>query len=159
MVRPNIPSVFTGPLGSHLTFLLVGWLRCSPNPQCGSHNFARRTTCRQCNTPKGSALTATLLPVDPHSMKPGDWLCPNPQCGNLNFARRTNCHLCETPRPGGDTIDLSASMKVGDWICANPQCGAHNFARRQVCHVCSSPAPINVGAGVGVVPPGTMRSS
>ena len=84
---PPQPPVMTGFLssaagqqvvlkpGDWIWYLLVILLLCScscrvrsPNPTCASHNFARRTTCRQCETPKASSVRPEA------QLKLGDWV-------------------------------------------------------------------------------------
>jgi hypothetical protein len=86
-----------------------------PNEGCKNHNFARRTHCFKCNTPKpagipdapardfggyggrGGAGAGAGAPRRPgFDMRPGDWQCT---CGEHNFARRETCRRCEARKP------------------------------------------------------------
>lgn len=71
---------------------------------CGKDNFARRTSCFQCQAPRtaadgtrhGRPREPGLPPLPPPALKPGDWLCA--LCGMDNFARRDRCFRCDAPR-------------------------------------------------------------
>ena len=84
---------------------------------CGASNFASRTACFRCQTPKppggGGSGSYGGLSDGPTGygggkgggsggggdVRPGDWTCPN--CGANVFASKNNCFRCQTPRPGG----------------------------------------------------------
>ena len=84
---------------------------------CGANNFASRTACFRCQTPKppggGGSGSYGGLSDGPTGygggkgggsggggdVRPGDWTCPN--CGANVFASKNNCFRCQTPRPGG----------------------------------------------------------
>ena len=83
-------------------------------PACNGHNFASKSACYKCSTPKPN-----VLPPDP-LRKPGDWDCTS--CGNNNFASRTACNRCALPKPaelgtysgpGGPAPEPSASPPQG----------------------------------------------
>jgi len=109
-------------------------------PQCGDHQFARNTSCRQCGASKpGGPKPKT---------KPGDWFCP--QCNDLNFAKNTECRKCGTPNPDPESslalleAGIAAGFggneeKPGDWYC--PGCGDLQFARNKACRKCQTPNP------------------
>lgn len=58
-------------------------------PSCGYHNFASRSTCRDCHTQRPATHTPPT--------KPGDWACTD--CGYHNFASRGTCRNCQTKQP------------------------------------------------------------
>ena len=71
-------------------------------PSCNNNNFASRTACFRCSTPKpdlglaqgnwnaGGAGSAYVN-------RPGDWVCPS--CQSNVFGTRSACYRCSTPRP------------------------------------------------------------
>eukprot|EP00931_Biecheleriopsis_adriatica_P101458 TRINITY_DN7658_c0_g2_i1.p1 TRINITY_DN7658_c0_g2~~TRINITY_DN7658_c0_g2_i1.p1 ORF type:complete len:275 (+),score=47.30 TRINITY_DN7658_c0_g2_i1:75-827(+) len=88
-------------------------------PACSNHNFASRTACNKCGTPKpglspgagggmsgygsyamqasygGGGGAKTSLPPN---ARPGDWMCA--ACGNHNYASKAFCNRCGAPPPG-----------------------------------------------------------
>ncbi len=135
-------------------------------PNCGDIQFASRSCCRKCSTPRPSSS-----PLPPHSSsspsspsspsplpnknttvkRPGDWICPN--CGDHQFASRTVCRQCATARPPSSSIPsalsthssrgapsappVTTTMREGDWVC--PNCGDLQFASRSLCRMCACP--------------------
>ncbi|PKI75723.1 hypothetical protein CRG98_003866 [Punica granatum] len=77
---------------------------------CGSHNYASRTTCYRCGALKddyGSAYGGNMMVSEgaaPAGWKSGDWLCPRYDCGVHNYASRTECFKCKTPREFGKIL-------------------------------------------------------
>ncbi|CAN8270195.1 unnamed protein product [Cochlearia groenlandica] len=81
---------------------------------CGTHNFASRSTCFKCGTFKdesasgGGGGTAMFdadvmrsrVPgnVGRSSWKSGDWICTRIGCNEHNFASRMECFRCNAPR-------------------------------------------------------------
>ena len=84
--------------------------------QCNNINFAFRTQCNRCQSPRGADSEVVAEGVPPgggrgggggggggrggHTLPgqgPGDWRCP--QCNNINFSFRRNCNRCQEPRP------------------------------------------------------------
>ena len=68
-------------------------------PGCSNHNFASRTTCKQCSMPAPAKTSATD--------RPGDWRCS--QCTMLNFAKRTACFTCSTPRQQSSEVSIAVA--------------------------------------------------
>ncbi|KNC81591.1 hypothetical protein SARC_06092 [Sphaeroforma arctica JP610] len=79
---------------------------------CGSHNFASRTNCRDCNIPQTEGAVEGGAPPAmqqggnyggggnnnmPSNWKPGDWKCV--ACNYHNFARGITCRQCNAPKP------------------------------------------------------------
>ncbi|KAF7727786.1 hypothetical protein EC973_007017 [Apophysomyces ossiformis] len=64
---------------------------------CGASNFARRTECFKCNTPRPEGVGAPAR--ERREPREGDWNCP--ECGVSNFGKRTACFKCDTARPDG----------------------------------------------------------
>eukprot|EP00919_Chromeraceae_sp_WS-2016_P004581 GHVR01010815.1.p1 GENE.GHVR01010815.1~~GHVR01010815.1.p1 ORF type:complete len:213 (+),score=38.95 GHVR01010815.1:31-669(+) len=71
-----------------------------PCQACGNVNFAKRTKCHKCQTPKPIVLREPATGPSQHSLRKGDWTCTG--CGNLNWARRDVCNVCNTPKPSKD---------------------------------------------------------
>lgn len=100
-----------------------------PKEGCSNHNFARRTSCFRCNTPRpesageggryrggymgGDRRSAPRTPPRRQAeMRPGDWQCA---CGEHNFARRAECRRCNSMKPLHDdtTVPMPMSMPMG----------------------------------------------
>ncbi|KAJ8527905.1 hypothetical protein K7X08_015356 [Anisodus acutangulus] len=77
--------------------VMVGDWYCSAM-NCGSHNYASRTSCYRCGALKsdyyGYGYDASALP----GWKSGDWICSRIGCGMHNYASRAECHKCKTPK-------------------------------------------------------------
>lgn len=125
----------------------------SPNPTCASHNFARRTTCRQCETPKSMHVARTSdVPL-----KLGDWVwyggaallflqscfvyCSSLLPSDQNKKAQSRA-LCSPPLGVYLFADLSfVCVCVVCFRSPNVQCRNHNFARRESCRLCGSAKP------------------
>lgn len=75
--------------------------------QCGAHNYASKTACHKCASPKQSSDSGVGAGVAaptggaggmPNNFRPGDWMC---QCSAHNYASKTACHKCGTAKPDG----------------------------------------------------------
>ncbi|XP_069157479.1 RNA-binding protein cabeza isoform X10 [Procambarus clarkii] len=116
-------------------------------PSCQFSNFASRTACFKCRTPKDGDSFGSGGRVGGggggggggmRDMRPGDWACQ--KCQFHNFSSRGMCYKCNAPREGGRSGGMDGgrgSMRAGDWECQ--QCQFHNFASRDQCFKCSSP--------------------
>jgi hypothetical protein len=103
--------------------------------QCGTLNFARRTSCYTCNSARAGPSSPPPRASPSATRKPGDWDCP---CGCLNFASRFQCYSCGKPKANqrsGGGGGYTGEKKVGDWECGG--CGKLNFARRTRCFGCN----------------------
>ncbi|KAL8497940.1 hypothetical protein ACS0TY_021334 [Phlomoides rotata] len=82
----------------HKTEVLPGDWYCNAM-NCGSHNYASRSTCYRCAASKdyGPAASHTI----PAGWKSGDWTCNILGCGMHNYASRMECYKCKTPRSDG----------------------------------------------------------
>ena len=102
---------------------------------CGNHNYARRLTCRSCNSQSKTRCTFNneLKILKAKDVQPGDWQCSI--CGEVCFASKQSCYHCKTKRhdePAIIPFQLIA-FKHGDWLCT---CGFHNFKDRTQCLMC-----------------------
>ncbi|MCD7472259.1 hypothetical protein HAX54_013288 [Datura stramonium] len=103
--------------GLNRTEVLAGDWYCSAM-NCGSHNYASRTSCYRCGAlksdyygvgagmmaPEVRAYDASTLP----GWKSGDWICSRIGCGRHNYASRAECYKCKTPKDfGGDLRETS----------------------------------------------------
>ncbi|CEI99082.1 Putative ATP-dependent RNA helicase DED1 [Rhizopus microsporus] len=108
-------------------------------PSCSASNFARRSECFKCHTPKEGGESGF---GGNGGARAGDWNCPS--CEVSNYARRTECFKCGTGRPegagggfGGGERRPPRARRDGDWDCSG--CGAVNFASRDSCFKCHAP--------------------
>jgi len=115
---------------------------------CGGHNFASKTKCFTCQSPKSQRIGGMGMNLPPN-FKHGDWMC---KCGQHNFSSKMECHRCKTPKEegnvsgdashGGDGgssgsgVMLPPNFRDGDWMC---KCGQHNFSSKEECHKCKIP--------------------
>lgn len=123
-----------GPPGMPADFKNGDWI-C---PNCGDHQFASRTQCRKCGTPKPEGG-----PFDNPPFPPAPWPPAGNPMGMENYGNRWG-----PPRNGfggyggGQRMGASGQeWKNGDWSC--PQCGDHNFASRTECRQCGAKNPGN----------------
>lgn len=78
---------------------------------CGSHNYASRTSCYRCGMIKveytdqyyGAQMVAygNDAGACPPGWKTGDWVCPRVSCAVHNYASRAECFKCKTTRDYG----------------------------------------------------------
>jgi len=109
-------------------------------PMCQNHNYANRSACNRCQTPKmgmgGMGGSFGMMGGMGFGMQPnlrqGDWVCK--VCNNHNYASRENCNKCHISK---DTFISKSGMREGDWICAS--CNNHNYASKTVCNKCGTP--------------------
>ncbi|KAK4727539.1 hypothetical protein R3W88_032456 [Solanum pinnatisectum] len=101
--------------GLNKTDVLAGDWYCSAM-NCGSHNYASRTSCYRCGSvksdyygigtgmmaPAGYGYDSSVLP----GWKNGDWICSRIGCGMHNYANRAECYKCKTPKDSGETSAL-----------------------------------------------------
>ena len=71
-------------------------------PSCYNNNFASRTACFRCSTPKPDLGLAQGNwnaggAGSTYVNRPGDWVCPS--CQSNVFGTRSACYRCSTPRP------------------------------------------------------------
>ncbi|MPC42414.1 Zinc finger protein VAR3, chloroplastic [Portunus trituberculatus] len=73
-------------------------------PSCQFSNFASRTACFKCRTPKDGDSFGSGGRMGGgggggiRDMRPGDWMCP--KCQFHNFSSRGMCYKCNSPRGG-----------------------------------------------------------
>jgi len=114
--------------------------------KCGNHNYASKSVCQKCQTPKDQGDLSNLgvlaglgmgggLPSNvPSAFRQGDWIC---KCGNHNYAKRDTCGRCDGPKVEYDAThsqNRPQNFQVGDWMCV---CGAHNYRSKAACHKCN----------------------
>ncbi|KAF8075386.1 hypothetical protein N665_1098s0003 [Sinapis alba] len=85
---------------------------------CGTHNFASRSSCFKCGASKDESSHSTGF-LDMSDV---------PRRGLFGFGSSS----------GGGGIGR-APWKSGDWICARSGCNEHNFASRSECFRCNAP--------------------
>ncbi|KAH7430978.1 hypothetical protein KP509_08G022900, partial [Ceratopteris richardii] len=81
--------------------------------RCGAHNFASRSNCFKCGSPKdeggggydrgsrggfGRSYDSGDVGSGHSGWKSGDWMCTRSGCNEHNFASRTECFRCQAPR-------------------------------------------------------------
>ncbi|XP_055802023.1 uncharacterized protein LOC129871165 isoform X1 [Solanum dulcamara] len=99
--------------GLNKTEVLAGDWYCS-DINCGSHNYASRTSCYKCGALKsdyygiGTGMIASTGYGYDASARPGwksgDWICRRLGCGMHNYASRAECYKCKMPRDFGDDL-------------------------------------------------------
>ncbi|XP_045130413.1 E3 SUMO-protein ligase RanBP2-like isoform X3 [Portunus trituberculatus] len=115
-------------------------------PSCQFSNFASRTACFKCRTPKDGDSFGSGGRMGGgggggiRDMRPGDWMCP--KCQFHNFSSRGMCYKCNSPRDelaggGGGGDRYSSPRRPGEWDC--PNCQFCNFSHRDYCFKCRSP--------------------
>ncbi|CAF2164111.1 unnamed protein product [Brassica napus] len=95
---------------------------------CGSHNYASRTSCYRCGMIKveytdqyyGAQMVAygNDAGACPPGWKTGDWVCPRVGCGVHNYASRVECFKCKTTRDYGAS-NFSFSIRIKRSIILN----------------------------------------
>ncbi|XP_052207398.1 putative RNA-binding protein involved in heterochromatin assembly [Diospyros lotus] len=73
---------------------------------CGTHNFASRSTCFKCGAFKDDNSSGGFNGGRSFGFgggsrsgwKSGDWICNRPGCKEHNFASRMECFRCGAPR-------------------------------------------------------------
>ncbi|CAK0836728.1 unnamed protein product [Prorocentrum cordatum] len=63
-------------------------------PQCGDHQYARNSHCRNCQHQRPANVPGSSGPRGVH--REGDWLCVN--CNEYQFSSRAECRRCLAPR-------------------------------------------------------------
>ncbi|KAI4381958.1 hypothetical protein MLD38_007973 [Melastoma candidum] len=80
---------------------------------CGTHNFANRSTCFKCGTFKDdpsafcrfdSSRTYAGVGSGRSCWKSGDWICTRIGCNEHNFASRMECFRCSAPRDSANRM-------------------------------------------------------
>jgi len=104
-------------------------------PVCNNYNYAIRTNCNRCATPRQTR-------IGKEGLREGDWICM--QCSNHNYADKMACNKCGLPKDQATTpppkVQLrQENFREGDWIC--PACNNHNYANRTQCNKCAHPKP------------------
>ncbi|KAE8721144.1 hypothetical protein F3Y22_tig00016683pilonHSYRG00003 [Hibiscus syriacus] len=74
---------------------------------CGTHNFASRSSCFKCGALKDDSAGGFDCDVlrsrgvgggNRSGWKSGDWICTRSGCNEHNFASRMECFRCSGPR-------------------------------------------------------------
>ncbi|KAK4267519.1 hypothetical protein QN277_024288 [Acacia crassicarpa] len=86
---------------------------CAAN-NCGTHNFASRSSCFKCGAFKDDLLSSSFNTTS-------------------DFLLRSRPSFTSPPS------STRPSWKSGDWICNRLGCNEHNFASRMECFKCSAP--------------------
>jgi hypothetical protein len=123
---------------------------------CTTHNFASRSVCKACETPKQAAGKAVVVGVSSAQQgaklvvfRKGDWLCG--QCQDHQFASNTSCRKCGKSRPvaageesadGSECVVCFENMKTAGLlhgedvhVCCCKECAA----ALQQCPMCRAP--------------------
>ncbi|KAI4376915.1 hypothetical protein MLD38_014620 [Melastoma candidum] len=88
---------------------------------CGTHNFANRTTCFRCGSLREELINeGGLFENEVHRWR-------------------------GTTGMGGGTSNNRPGWRAGDWICTRLGCNEHNFANRTECFRCNAPRDPIVG--------------
>lgn len=103
---------------------------------CGLKNFANRTECFKCKTPKGDAKDA---PSSSSGGGGGGWGSKGNDdgWGSSGGARTSN----------GNSGDGDDKKRKNDWTCPAEGCGNSNFGFRTECQKCSEPRPATANGG------------
>ncbi|KAI9202022.1 uncharacterized protein BJ171DRAFT_516334 [Polychytrium aggregatum] len=126
-----------------------------PNSNCKFQNFASRTECMRCRSPRPGyqGPPGGRQGGVSHKILPGDWICQ--QCNLNNFASRRNCMQCGGPntgilaKPNAVASRSRPTDRPGDWSCPNIHCRYHNYASRQECYRCQTRRPEGAGLSYG----------
>ncbi|KAJ7956655.1 Ran-binding zinc finger protein [Quillaja saponaria] len=100
--------------GYNRTEVMAGDWYCTAM-NCGSHNYASRSSCYRCGTLKndyaceygGNMVSSGGYGSDcsvPPGWKTGDWICTRMGCGVHNYASRMECFKCKTPKDFGGAV-------------------------------------------------------
>eukprot|EP00448_Togula_jolla_P019831 CAMPEP_0170579134 /NCGR_PEP_ID=MMETSP0224-20130122/5827_1 /TAXON_ID=285029 /ORGANISM="Togula jolla, Strain CCCM 725" /LENGTH=336 /DNA_ID=CAMNT_0010902149 /DNA_START=1 /DNA_END=1009 /DNA_ORIENTATION=- len=93
---------------------------------CGNHNFASRTECNKCRSPKQVAVPALTPVAQAFAAAPSSSFGP---CrASAAATSRVQPYLAV---PGGSA---QPNMRPGDWVCM--ACNNHNYANREACNRC-----------------------
>jgi len=122
-------------------------------PECGGHNFARRTSCFKCRAPRAGGDGGDQGLAE-NGGTDGDWKqaiqhaeYSNPWSPSLGD-EALDQPLGDSPNRSGPPNGASRGNQnflQGDWRCS--ACGCHNFARRMECFDCKAPREDDGGGG------------